>query len=80
MALGPDEGILALEDDVTAAAVAGMAALAPGFELVTIYHGANIAAQEAETLAEALRTAHPDAEVEVVAGGQPHYSYLIAAE
>jgi DAK2 domain fusion protein YloV len=80
MALGPDEGILALADDVAAAAAAGMAALAPGFELVTIYHGADVEAAEAETLAEALRAAHPDAEVEVVAGGQPHYSYLIAAE
>jgi hypothetical protein len=80
MALGPDEGILALADDVAAAAVAGMAALAPGFELVTIYRGADVGAAEAETLAEVLRAAHPGAEVEVVAGGQPHYSYLIAAE
>jgi DAK2 domain fusion protein YloV len=80
MALGPDEGILAIADEVADAAVAGMAALVPGFELVTIYRGADVEAAAAETLAEALRAAHPDAEVEVVAGGQPHYDYLIAAE
>ncbi|HEV8516904.1 MAG TPA: DAK2 domain-containing protein [Candidatus Limnocylindrales bacterium] len=80
IALGPDEGIVAVAADERKAALAGAATFRPGFELLTVYRGADVAEGEAEALVEALRKAHPAAEVELVAGGQPHYSYLLAAE
>jgi fatty acid kinase len=80
MALGPDEGILAVADDETQAAILGLAEIRPGFELVTVYRGAGVAPDDAARLVEALRDAHAGVEVELVDGGQPLHSYLLAAE
>ena len=41
IALGPDDGILAAGDDRTTVVLEAVAALHPGFELVTIYYGAD---------------------------------------
>ncbi|MGC9521476.1 MAG: DAK2 domain-containing protein [Anaerolineae bacterium] len=49
-------------------------------ELVTLYYGDQVTAAEAADLAERLREAYPDLEFEVVAGGQPHYPYLLSIE
>ena len=57
-----------------------VAAFEPGFELITLYYGADATLAEAEAIAEADRRRRPAAEVEVVHGGQPHYRYLISAE
>ena len=47
--------------------------------LVTLYVGEGEDAEAAEAIADALRTEF-GAEVELVAGGQPHYPYLIGVE
>ncbi|HEX2045908.1 MAG TPA: DAK2 domain-containing protein [Gaiellaceae bacterium] len=47
-------------------------------DVLTILAGAE--AEGAEALAEALRDAHPELEVEVHDGGQPHYPLLFSAE
>ena len=78
--LDPDDGLIAVDDDATAAVLAGVAALTPGFELVTVYYGADGDLGSTEALALRLRTVAPHAEIEVVHGGQPHYRYLISAE
>ncbi len=49
-------------------------------ELVTLYYGESITDPEAHELADALAEAYPELEFEVVAGGQPHYPYLISVE
>ena len=49
-------------------------------EIVTLYYGHDIFMTTAETLGEAIRSRYPHLEVEVVEGGQPHYSYIISAE
>jgi DAK2 domain fusion protein YloV len=49
-------------------------------EIVTIYYGAGTSESEARTVADRVRTAHPGLEVEVVAGGQPHYAYVVSLE
>lgn len=49
-------------------------------EIVSIYYGADISAGEAEQLGDYVQTCYPDLEVEVVAGGQAHYFYIIGAE
>ncbi len=78
--LDPDDGRVAADSDRSAAVLAGVATLRPGFELVTVYCGDGADLGEAEALTTSLRAALPDAEVELVHGGQPHYRYILAAE
>jgi DAK2 domain fusion protein YloV len=81
MALDPDDGLLAADDDRDAAVLAGIAALDPGFSLVTLWYGNGAELAEAERLARRIHGAWPAVdEVEVRHGGQPHYRYLISAE
>jgi DAK2 domain fusion protein YloV len=78
--LDPDDGLLAVNNDCMKAVVAAFKALQPGFELVTVYYGDGVEKSEANSTAARIGEAVAGVEVEVVAGGQPHYRYLIAAE
>lgn len=78
--LDPDEGLVAAARDAHEAVMAAIESLRPGFELVTIYYGADTDLAETEALAGAIAARHGELEVEVVRGGQPHYRYLISAE
>jgi DAK2 domain fusion protein YloV len=49
-------------------------------EIITIFYGADIAEDTANTFAEAVRTRYDNAEVEVQLGGQPLYYYLMSVE
>lgn len=49
-------------------------------ELITLYYGDEVKADEAEQLATALCEAYPEQEFEVFRGGQPYYPYIISAE
>ena len=49
-------------------------------EIITVYYGADVSGEDAETTAKALEKAFPDAEVTVVNGGQPVYYYMISVE
>ncbi|HXR27192.1 MAG TPA: DAK2 domain-containing protein [Candidatus Baltobacteraceae bacterium] len=80
IALGPDDGIVAAGDDLTTVVLQAVGALRPGFELVTIYYGADAQGAAVEAVAEAVRAAHDRVEVEVLSGGQPFYDILLAAE
>ena len=48
-------------------------------EIITVYYGAEIQDTEAQEIAREIRARYR-AEVEVVYGGQPHYSYVISLE
>ena len=48
--------------------------------IVTLYWGADGSADAAVALQESLAAEYPGAEVEVYAGGQPHYPYLVSVE
>jgi hypothetical protein len=48
--------------------------------LLTLYYGADTREAEARELASELRRRHPQRDVEVVYGGQPHYYYIVSAE
>jgi dihydroxyacetone kinase-like predicted kinase len=78
--LDPDDGLVAVDSDVTKAVLDAIAALEPGYELVTLYYGDGADLAETETLARHVGERIDGAEVEVVHGGQPFYRYLIAAE
>jgi len=49
-------------------------------EIITIYYGANIKPAEAEKVSTSIRQKHPRLQVEVVRGGQPHYTYIVSIE
>ena len=51
-----------------------------GKEFVNIFYGSDISAEEAENAAALFRERVPDAEINVLSGGQPIYYYLISAE
>lgn len=81
MALDPDDGLLAAGDDRDAVILEGMGSFAPGFGLVTLWYGHDASLAEAEGLARRIHAQWPALDdVEVRAGLQPHYRYLISAE
>jgi dihydroxyacetone kinase-like predicted kinase len=57
-----------------------VAGLDPGFELLTLYLGEGASAQEADEIIRVIGEERPGTEIEVLAGGQPHYRYLISVE
>lgn len=49
-------------------------------EVVTMYYGADVEVAQAEQIIQELRNKHPDKQVEIVSGGQPHYGYIVSLE
>jgi len=49
-------------------------------EVVTLYYGADVEVAQAEQIIQELRNKHPDKQVEIVSGGQPHYGYIVSLE
>ncbi len=49
-------------------------------EIVSLYYGADLTKEEAETLAKALADICPEAEFEIYEGGQPLYPLYLSAE
>ena len=80
IALDPDDGLVAVDDDATTAVLAAIRTLKPGFELITLYYGEGADLAGTERLARAIHELATGAEIEVVHGGQPHYRYLVSAE
>jgi DAK2 domain fusion protein YloV len=81
-ALGIYDGHVVVAEDNAEAALLAALSRAPvdGLEIVTIYHGENASGERAEAVASRIREAHPGLDVEVVEGGQPHYSYIVSLE
>ena len=49
-------------------------------ELITIYWGGDIERVTAEAFRDRVANRYPDAEIELIDGGQPFYDYIISAE
>ena len=49
-------------------------------EVITIYCGADTEPAEAEQVSHGIREQHPQLQIEVVQGGQPHYNYIVSVE
>ncbi|MHB8630326.1 MAG: DAK2 domain-containing protein [Candidatus Limnocylindria bacterium] len=62
------------------AALAAAAETLTGTGLLTLYVGSGVDDARRDAAAGRLRMTFPDAEVEVVDGGQPHYPFIVAAE
>jgi DAK2 domain fusion protein YloV len=50
------------------------------YELITLFFGADMTKQDGNKIADAIRAAHPQLEVELQDGGQPHYQFIISFE
>ncbi|MBU0511702.1 MAG: DAK2 domain-containing protein, partial [Chloroflexi bacterium] len=53
---------------------------AADYELITLFYGADIPKAEVVRIADVIRIAYPDQEIEVQDGGQPHYQFIVAVE
>jgi DAK2 domain fusion protein YloV len=49
-------------------------------EILTIYYGLEITAEQAQMIARKLKEQYSQLEIEVVDGGQPYYTYILSAE
>jgi DAK2 domain fusion protein YloV len=49
-------------------------------EVITIYYGTDTGAAEAEEISASITEHYPRVQVEIIRGGQPHYSYIISIE
>jgi hypothetical protein len=50
------------------------------YEIITAYYGTDLTAKEANRLADLIREAWPEQEVELHEGGQPHYPLILSLE
>jgi hypothetical protein len=80
LVLDPDDGLVAADPDRERSVLAGIDALRPGYELLTLYYGDGVDLAVAEEVARRIAEHVPGVEVEVVRGGQAHYAFLLAAE
>jgi dihydroxyacetone kinase-like predicted kinase len=80
--LGLAEGdIVDIGADISAVAfVVADRLLGGGGELLTIVRGAELGAQEADELAEALQRRHPGVDVVLIDGGQPLWPVIVGVE
>ncbi|MCW5877749.1 MAG: DAK2 domain-containing protein [Anaerolineales bacterium] len=49
-------------------------------EILVMYYGEDLSLADAESMADKIRTTYPDLEVDVQAGGQPHYQFIFSLE
>ncbi len=50
------------------------------FEIITLYYGENIPRKEAYRMEDVIRSVYPEQEIELHAGCQPHYHFIISIE
>jgi DAK2 domain fusion protein YloV len=50
------------------------------FEIITLFYGADLTKAESERIARQIREKYPNQELELQAGGQPHYQLIISIE
>jgi hypothetical protein len=53
---------------------------AANYELITLFHGEDLPANEANRIVDLVRKAYPSQEIELQDGGQPHYQFIISVE
>lgn len=76
-----DHGILAVGKEIEDTAVATVQEMTDeDSEIISIYYGADVSAEDAEQLAERLEDMYPDCDVELNEGGQPIYYYVVSVE
>lgn len=64
--------------DIVTATFAALEDIEP--ELLTVFTGADASDEETERLEKEISDLYPDAEIEIIAGNQPHYHFVIGVE
>jgi len=76
-----DGKIVAAGDDVTGILNEVLAKLdLDEAEVITIYYGADTKPADAEQVSSTVHQQHPELQIEVVKGGQPHYNFIVSIE
>lgn len=76
-----DDSILAVGEDIAEITKETIDLMADEeTELISVYYGEDISEEDANALGTELREKYPDCEVEVYAGGQPIYYYVVSVE
>ncbi len=76
-----DHGILAVGKGLNAVALQTVREMADeDTEIISIYYGEETSEEDAEALASKIEEEYPDCEIEINAGGQPIYYYIISVE
>ena len=76
-----DQGILAVGKGIAETTKAMMKELVDeDSEIIGVYYGEEVSDEDAQKLGDDLAALYPNAEVEVHAGGQPIYYYVISVE
>ena len=76
-----DEGILSVCQSVEEAAREMLALMVDeDAELISLYYGQDVTAEDAEKLAQAVEEQYPDVDVDLHSGGQPIYYYVLSVE
>lgn len=76
-----DHGILAVGKEIEDTAVATVQEMTDeDCEIISIYYGSDVTAEDAEQLAARLEELYPDFDVELNEGGQPIYYYVVSVE
>ncbi|GAB4423640.1 MAG: DAK2 domain-containing protein [Anaerolineales bacterium] len=76
------DGKLVLSASSVEEGVLGMLAKANAdqHELITLFFGEDMQRADANRIADKVREAYPDQEIEVQDGGQPHYQFIVSIE
>ena len=72
--------VLAAEDVETACLSLLEKAEIDEYELITLYVGADYPRAEANRIGDIIQEKYPDQEIEMQAGGQPHYQLILSIE
>ena len=76
-----DSGILSVGTDIAATTKDMVAQLVDDeSELISIYYGADVSEEDAESLTAEIEELYPDVDIDTHMGGQPIYYYVIAVE
>ena len=76
-----DRGILAVGEILNPTTLEMVSSMADkSSELITVYRGADVKEEDAESLCDSIRKAFPECEVELQYGGQPVYYYIVSVE
>jgi dihydroxyacetone kinase-like predicted kinase len=81
IAILDDEKLLAVGDNVDKVLFEAIdKAGVDSAEVLTVYYGADVETTQAEQLIQRVGDKHPEKQVEIVSGGQPHYRYIVSLE
>ena len=67
--------------NVDEALMAGLAeAVSDDAEYLALFLGEDASAEDGDRVVALIKAAHPDLEIDVASGGQPHYPYIAGVE